>query len=80
MAHAIPLLLITDNRGFMTSNGEPDGSRAARYVLKDFLNGKLLHCYAPPTIQQEEFHIFDDAPETSENNVPNRTLKIIKVC
>ncbi|XP_003385333.1 PREDICTED: large subunit GTPase 1 homolog isoform X1 [Amphimedon queenslandica] len=36
------------SRGFMTSHGQPDQSRAARYILKDFVNGKILYCEAPP--------------------------------
>lgn len=47
-----------DNRGFMTQNGQPDNPRAARYLLKDYVNGKLLYCVAPSTIEQEKFHIF----------------------
>ncbi|KAK7534309.1 nucleolar GTP-binding protein 2 [Phyllosticta citribraziliensis] len=37
-------------RGFCTtgSHGQPDESRAARYVLKDYVNGKLLYCHPPP--------------------------------
>ncbi|PWY70243.1 P-loop containing nucleoside triphosphate hydrolase protein [Aspergillus heteromorphus CBS 117.55] len=36
-------------RGFATSGlGQPDESRAARYVLKDYVNGKLLFCHPPP--------------------------------
>lgn len=35
-------------RGFMTSHGIPDGSRSARYILKDYVKGKLLYCIAPP--------------------------------
>ncbi|KZF19177.1 putative large subunit GTPase 1 [Xylona heveae TC161] len=36
-------------RGFATTgHGEPDESRAARYVLKDYVNGKLLFCHPPP--------------------------------
>ncbi|KAK0157417.1 hypothetical protein PV328_011162 [Microctonus aethiopoides] len=46
------------NRGFMTQNGQPDNSRAARYVLKDFVNGKLLYCLAPPNTDQSKFHTF----------------------
>ncbi|XKL67927.1 hypothetical protein PGB90_003418 [Kerria lacca] len=65
------------NRGFMTANGQPDNSRAARYVLKDFVNGKLLYCYAPPNVNQEEFNIFEK--EIGSNfNIPAKTLKIIK--
>jgi large subunit GTPase 1 len=36
-------------RGFATTgHGQPDESRAARYVLKDYVNGKLLYCHPPP--------------------------------
>ncbi|KAI4499986.1 hypothetical protein M0802_004856 [Mischocyttarus mexicanus] len=46
------------SRGFMTQNGQPDNPRTARYVLKDFVNGKLLYCVAPPMQNQNEFHQF----------------------
>ncbi|XP_028259504.1 large subunit GTPase 1 homolog [Parambassis ranga] len=42
-------------RGFMTSHGQPDQSRSARYILKDYVNGKLLYCYPPPHINPEDF-------------------------
>ena len=36
-------------RGFATTGqGQPDQSRAARHVLKDYVNGKLLYCHPPP--------------------------------
>lgn len=36
-------------RGFTkTGAGNPDESRAARYILKDYVNGKLLFCHPPP--------------------------------
>ncbi|KEY69750.1 hypothetical protein S7711_03731 [Stachybotrys chartarum IBT 7711] len=36
-------------RGFQTQGlGQPDESRAARYVLKDYVNGKLLFVSPPP--------------------------------
>jgi large subunit GTPase 1 len=36
-------------RGFQTQGvGQPDESRAARTVLKDYVNGKLLYCDPPP--------------------------------
>ncbi|KAJ5148787.1 Large subunit GTPase 1 [Penicillium atrosanguineum] len=41
-------------RGFSTSGlGQPDESRAARYILKDFVNGKLLYVHPPPTPEGE---------------------------
>lgn len=42
-------------RGFMTSHGMPDCSRGSRYVIKDFLNGKLLYCEPPPGITPSSF-------------------------
>ncbi|KAF6120164.1 large 60S subunit nuclear export GTPase 1 [Phyllostomus discolor] len=35
-------------RGFMTAHGQPDQPRSARYVLKDYVSGKLLYCHPPP--------------------------------
>ncbi|XP_022071356.2 large subunit GTPase 1 homolog [Acanthochromis polyacanthus] len=42
-------------RGFMTSHGQPDQSRSARYILKDYVSGKLLYCHPPPHIRAEDF-------------------------
>lgn len=42
----------------MTQNGQPDNPRASRYILKDFVNGRLLYCVAPPSVPQEEYHKF----------------------
>ncbi|XP_034002613.1 large subunit GTPase 1 homolog [Trematomus bernacchii] len=42
-------------RGFMTAHGQPDQSRSARYILKDFVNGKLRYCHPPPHINPEDF-------------------------
>ncbi|XP_019735935.1 large subunit GTPase 1 homolog [Hippocampus comes] len=42
-------------RGFMTSHGQPDQPRSARYILKDYVNGKLLYCHPPPHIEAEDF-------------------------
>ncbi|KAF2750355.1 ribosome biogenesis GTPase-like protein Lsg1 [Sporormia fimetaria CBS 119925] len=36
-------------RGFSTQGlGQPDESRAARFILKDYVKGKLLFCHPPP--------------------------------
>lgn len=41
-------------RGFSTQGlGQPDESRAARYILKDYVNGKLLYVHPPPTPEGE---------------------------
>ncbi|XP_041863062.1 large subunit GTPase 1 homolog [Melanotaenia boesemani] len=42
-------------RGFMTSHGQPDQPRSARYILKDYVSGKLLYCHPPPHINAEDF-------------------------
>ncbi|KAI5461241.1 hypothetical protein BGZ63DRAFT_424148 [Mariannaea sp. PMI_226] len=45
-------------RGFQTQGlGQPDESRAARYILKDYVNGKLLFVSPPPSI--EDFIAFN---------------------
>ncbi|KAG0335959.1 hypothetical protein BG004_008250 [Podila humilis] len=44
-------------RGFTKAGqGNPDESRAARYVLKDYVNGKLLYCAPPPSFDPVEFN------------------------
>ncbi|KAG2023042.1 GTP-binding protein [Coprinopsis cinerea AmutBmut pab1-1] len=44
-------------RGFMRSGfGNPDESRAARYILKDYVKGKLLFCHPPPGIDEDRFN------------------------
>ncbi|KAM6159701.1 large subunit GTPase 1 homolog [Erethizon dorsatum] len=42
-------------RGFMTAHGQPDQPRSARYILKDYVRGKLLHCHPPPGIDPVTF-------------------------
>uniref|UniRef100_H9G8S3 Large subunit GTPase 1 homolog n=1 Tax=Anolis carolinensis TaxID=28377 RepID=H9G8S3_ANOCA len=42
-------------RGFMTDHGQPDQPRSARYVLKDYVTGKLLYCHPPPGTDAQEF-------------------------
>ncbi len=47
-------------RGFTkTGQGQPDESRAARYILKDYVNGRLLFCHPPPTDPPIDFHDFN---------------------
>lgn len=52
-------------RGFArTGQGQPDESRAARYILKDYVNGKLLFCQPPPLdIDAEEYNreLYDES-------------------
>ncbi|KAF5287740.1 hypothetical protein FQA39_LY15760 [Lamprigera yunnana] len=58
------------NRGFMTANGQPDNPRSSRYILKDFVNGKLLYAHAPPGIPYNVYHTW---PKKIKNT-SNRTL------
>jgi large subunit GTPase 1 len=44
-------------RGFFTGGqGNPDTSRASRFILKDYVNGKILYCHPPPDITADEFN------------------------
>ncbi|TFK77272.1 P-loop containing nucleoside triphosphate hydrolase protein [Pluteus cervinus] len=44
-------------RGFMRSGqGNPDEARAARYILKDYVNAKLLYCHPPPGHEGDVFN------------------------
>lgn len=44
-------------RGFTRSGqGNPDEARAARHILKDYVNAKLLYCHPPPSIAEDEFN------------------------
>lgn len=65
----------------MTARGQPDQSRSARYVLKDYVNGRLLYCHVPPGYKQDEFHTF--APrvrrEISEDQLPSQQQRAMRV-
>uniref|UniRef100_A0A1A9X4K9 Large subunit GTPase 1 homolog n=1 Tax=Glossina brevipalpis TaxID=37001 RepID=A0A1A9X4K9_9MUSC len=83
--HSEELLLAYGyNRGFMTSNGQPDQARSARYVLKDYVNGRLLYCTAPPSIKQNEYHSYPNKirKEILEKDLPHqqqRAMRITKI-
>ncbi|GJJ09874.1 hypothetical protein Clacol_004098 [Clathrus columnatus] len=45
-------------RGFARAGqGNPDESRAARYILKDYVNAKLLFCHPPPGVSEDGFNV-----------------------
>ncbi|XP_052861554.1 large subunit GTPase 1 homolog [Anopheles cruzii] len=75
------LLAFAYNRGFMTSNGQPDQSRGSRYVLKDYVNGKLLYCHAPPGMEQDKFHHFPERQrdEIDVKLLPPRQQRAMKI-
>lgn len=39
-----------------SGQGNPDEARAARYILKDYVNAKLLYCHPPPIIDENSFN------------------------
>eukprot|EP00127_Corallochytrium_limacisporum_P005257 Clim_evm74s201 gene=Clim_evmTU74s201 len=43
-------------RGYMSSHGMPDESRGARYILKDYVNARLLFCHPPPGVDAHKFN------------------------
>lgn len=57
MLDAMFLTAVTVARGFMRSGqGNPDEARAARYILKDYVNAKLLYGHPPPGIAEDDFN------------------------
>ncbi|XP_059612197.1 large subunit GTPase 1 homolog [Phlebotomus argentipes] len=78
--HSEELLLAYGyNRGFMTANGQPDQSKGARYILKDFVNGRLLYAYAPPDLVQEEFHVFPERQRAVRTHIPPQEKRAIRL-
>lgn len=47
------------SRGYVASSGLPDETRAARIILKDFIDGKLPHFEMPPGMSHEEVGMED---------------------
>lgn len=39
-----------------SGKGNPDESRASRYVLKDYVNARLLYCHPPPGVDSTSFN------------------------
>lgn len=69
-------------RGFSTQGlGQPDESRAARYVLKDYVNGKLLFCQPPPPADGEELtdpNVFNEELYDVSHLPPKRQAMLAK--
>lgn len=65
----------------MTANGQPDNPRAARYILKDFMNGKLLYAHAPPGVNHIDYQIWPERVKlVSSKRVPTlRETLAVKV-
>lgn len=71
------------SRGFMTQGfGSADESRAARYILKDYVNGKLLFVHPPPkddgtSVEYEESLEFNRHIYTIDLLQENRRRQIV---
>lgn len=73
------------SRGYVASSGLPDETRAARQILKDYIDGKLPHYQMPPGMADTEDHVenslFDShesdssdteiIPDAEEKSAPN---------
>jgi len=60
----------------MAGHGNPDQARAARYILNDYVDGKLLYCRPPPNCPEEVFQsssIHHTSDSTSTEITPNIT-------
>ncbi|XP_040897119.1 large subunit GTPase 1 homolog [Toxotes jaculatrix] len=70
-------------RGFMTSHGQPDQPRSARYILKDYVSGKLLYCHPPPHINSEDFQPqhskFQERDSCDLSTITNKQQKIKRI-
>lgn len=58
------------------SSGAPDYQRAARIVIKDYANGKLLYCHPPPNdVNKVEF--FRETIATALKNAEKLRMKLL---
>lgn len=48
MSPKVFLTILARERGYATGSGNPDIKKAAKMVLKDYVNGKLLYCHLRP--------------------------------
>lgn len=62
-------------RGFMTAHGQPDQPRSARYILKDYVRGKLLYCHPPPGKDPVAFQ-HQHHQQLLENKVKGEELRL----
>ena len=55
-------------RGFYTARANPDEARVARFVLKDYVQGRLIHCELPPGVRMKPDRppAQEDAPDGEE--------------
>lgn len=56
------------SRGYVAASGLPDETRAARQILKDYIDGKLSHFELPPEASDEEAGL-EDADEACLSDI-----------
>ncbi|GMN46895.1 hypothetical protein TIFTF001_016060 [Ficus carica] len=56
------------SRGYVASSGLPDETRAARQILKDYIDGKLPHYQMPPGMSNSEATIGNSFVDTHESD------------
>lgn len=56
------------SRGYVASSGLPDETRAARQILKDYLDGKLPHFEMPPGMSEEIASDENGGPSLSDTH------------
>ncbi|XP_063056945.1 large subunit GTPase 1 homolog [Engraulis encrasicolus] len=71
-------------RGFMTAHGQPDQPRSSRYVLKDYVSGKLLYCHPPAHINPKDFQpqhaLFQERPlDQADGTNTNKRSKVKRI-
>lgn len=56
------------SRGYVASSGLPDETKAARQILKDYIDGKLPHFEMPPGMSDEETNLRDAESESESES------------
>lgn len=65
-------------RGYMKSgHSNADEQRAARVILKDYMNGKLLFCHPPPGMSEAEFNRPVHVAKLNELRASKRTARMV---
>ncbi|XP_020269195.1 GTPase LSG1-2-like isoform X2 [Asparagus officinalis] len=62
------------SRGHVSSSGLPDETRAARQILKDFIDGKIPHYELPPGTINDELGNESDASDSDEEVLEEPSL------
>ena len=54
---------LSKSRGYLLACSLPDQAKAAKIILKDYFNGKLIYCHLPPWNVPEELKIDQNRSE-----------------